>query len=414
MAVRTLVRDLNPRLPREVQTLQAGALANSFGNGLILPFLFIYLHNVRAMSPAVSGLIVGTNSLVSLIAGPAFGPLVDRFGGRRTMTAALAFLAVGFGSYPLVHRPWQGFCAATLAGIGNGGFWPSQSTLIAGLTPPERRHQAFAMQRMMMNLGIGLGAVVAGQIASTEHPVTYTVLFLADAGTFLAYMAVLQLVPQPERASHEARAAAGGFAAVLRHRVFVAVVALNAVFITAGLSQIDVLPGYLKNDAGHSERTISIVFLANTITIVLAQLPVARLQEGRRRMATLASVGAVWGGSWALVPAVGGLGGTAVGAALFCLLGAVFGIGECLHGSVQAPLVSDLADPRLLGRYMAASAFSWSVGFAAGPALGGFGLGVDPAALWEVSAAVCVATGGAALALDRLLPASARWTPGSR
>jgi len=31
-------------------------------------------------------------------------------------------------------------------------------------------------------------------------------------------------------------------------------------------------------------------------------------------------------------------------------------IGECIHGAVLAPLVSDLAEPRLPGGYMALSA----------------------------------------------------------
>ena len=61
---------------------------------------------------------------------------------------------------------------------------------------------------------------------------------------------------------------------------------------------------------------------------------------------------------------------------------AAFGVGECLHGAVQAPLVADLADPRLLGRYMALSALSWQVGFALGPALGGFALAASPSGTW--------------------------------
>ena len=38
-------------------TLQVGGLINAFGNGVILPFLFIYLHNVRgiALGSARSG-----------------------------------------------------------------------------------------------------------------------------------------------------------------------------------------------------------------------------------------------------------------------------------------------------------------------------------------------------------------------
>ena len=61
------IRSLNPRLPRAVQTLQAGGLANSFGNGLAYPFLFIYLHNVRGIDLGTAGLIIATNSAVSLV-----------------------------------------------------------------------------------------------------------------------------------------------------------------------------------------------------------------------------------------------------------------------------------------------------------------------------------------------------------
>ena len=46
-------------------------------------------------------------------------------------------------------------------------FWPSQSTLLAGLTPAARRHAAFAVQRVSRNLGIGLGGLTGGLIATT-------------------------------------------------------------------------------------------------------------------------------------------------------------------------------------------------------------------------------------------------------
>src|SRR5438477_6442563 len=45
-AVRTYMKTLDPRLPRDVYVLQLGGLANAFGNGVVLPFLIIYLHNV--------------------------------------------------------------------------------------------------------------------------------------------------------------------------------------------------------------------------------------------------------------------------------------------------------------------------------------------------------------------------------
>jgi MFS family permease len=405
------VRSLNPGLPRSVQTLQAGALLNAFGNGLAYPFLFIYLHNVRGISLGVTGLIVATNSTVGLLAGPVSGPLVDRFGGRLLLGAALGLMTLGYGSYPLVHHPWQGFAASAVAGTGNAVFWPAQSSLIAGLAPPDRRHSAFAVQRIMMNLGIGLGAMTGGFIATTSEPHTFTLLFLGDALTFLLYAGVLTVVPQPARADPADRRAVGGYAAVLRHRVFLGVIALNFVLIAAGMSLIEVFPAYAKNHAGVTERDIGWIFLVNTLLIVVAQLPVAKLLEGRRRMRSQALVGCVWAGSWVLVAFVGNSFSGAEATALFAVVFGLFGIGECLHGAVQAPLVTDLADHRLIGRYMAASAFSWQVAFSAGPAAAGFLLAFSPTALWLLAAGVLLGSSLAALALERTLPASARRTP---
>jgi MFS family permease len=406
------VRSLNPRLPRSVQALQTGGLFNAFGNGLVLPFTFIYLHNVRGFSLGTAGLVLATNAGVSLVAGPLAGSLVDRIGGKRMLGIALAFLTVGFAAYAFVQDPWHGFLASAIVGIGNGAFWPSQSSLIAGLTPAESRPAAFAMQRVVMNLGIGLGGLAGGLFATTSNSTTFTLLFLGNAATFVAYGAVLAaLVPQPPRARAAAGERPGSYVDVLRHRIFMALMVVNGLFIAAGFAQLEILPAYAKNEAGVSERWIGPIFAINTLVIVLAQLPVARLAEGRRRMPVLAALGVVWAAAWLLVPPSGlWLSGTSA-ALLLALAAAVFAVGECLHGVVQAPLVADLAEPRLLGRYMAVSAFSWQVGFAIGPAVGGFLLDASPTGLWLAAATVCVATGFAALGLERAIPAEYRRTP---
>lgn len=409
--LRAYLRTLNPPLPSSVRTLQAGGLINALGNGLAYPFLFIYLHNVRDIDLATAGLIVGTNAAVGLVAGPVIGSLIDRVGGRITLAGSLWVLALGFGGYAFVESPWQGFLASAIVGIGNGGFWPSQSSLIAGLTPSEQRHQAFAMQRVMMNLGIGLGGLVGGLIATTTNPTSFTVLFLADAATFLVYSVFLTRVPAPRRTRRPEGRDRGGYGEVVRNRVFMGVVALNVVFIGAGMAQLETLPVYAKNEAGVTERGIGVLFFLNTLVIVLAQLPMARLLEGHRRMRTLALLGVVWAAAFLIVPVAGVAVDGWTAASLLALTFAIIAVGECLHGTVQAPLVADLADHSLIGRYMAASAFSWGVGFAVGPAVGGLVLNQWPHALWPAAAAVCLAAGAASLLLERSLPAGARTTP---
>ena len=408
--MRGLLSTYFPPLPRSVLTLQAGGLVNSYGNGFVLPFLLIYLYNVRGIGYAVAGLILATHAVVSIVAGPIFGSQIDRFGGKRMLAVSLAVLTVGYAAYVLVHEPWQGFLVAVISGIGVGGFWPAQSTLIAGLTPHEQRPSAFAMQRVVMNLGFGLGALTAGFIAVADSPETFTALFLVDAASFAVYGAVmLALVPEPARTGHESRGS-GSYRDVLSHRPFVAVVALNALFIFAGYSGFDVLPAYAKNEAGLSETSIGLLFAVNTAVIILAQLPIAGLSRGRRRMPTLALFGLLWAGAWLLVPLAGRAGGQTAFLLLVVVM-AVFAVGMCLHGAVAAPLVADLAQPHVLGRYMAMNALSWQVGFALGPALGGAGLAVSPTGVWLAASALCAGGAVLAMVIEGYLPLGSRRTP---
>ena len=404
------LRSLDPRLPRSVWTMEVGGLANAFGNGLAFPFLFIYLHNVRGFGLDTVGLIVAASALAGIATIPLSGTIVDRFGGRRVLAASLVLLAVGYGLLPLVREPWHALVLMAVGGVGNGAFWPSQSTLLAGLTPPERRHAAYALQRVSRNLGIGLGGLAGGLIATTESASSYTVLFGLDAVTFLVFVAVLTRVPDPPLPRHDGEPA-GRYLEVLRDRVFLGVVGLNALFVAAGYAVFELLPVYAKNEAGVSESAIGAIFFVNTLAIVLGQLPLVKLLEGRRRMRALTLMTLIWAGAWLIVLA-GGLWFEAAAAALVFGVGAiVFGVGECFHGPNQGALVADLAPERVRGRYMAFSTLSWEVGFAIGPAVGGFVLDRSPNALWLLAATVCLVAGLGATLLERRVPVALRLTP---
>jgi MFS family permease len=180
-----------------VWLLQVGGVLNSFGNGVVFPFLAIYLHNVRGFGIATAGIAIAISSATQLVAGIAAGPVIDRLGPRRVLGAGLVIQAVGFGLLPLVSEPWHAYALLAFEGVGSAAFWPSQSTLISRLTPPARLHAAFAQQRVTMNLGVGLGGLTGGLIASVDSPTTFTVLFVLDGLTFLAYVGVLFAIRDP-------------------------------------------------------------------------------------------------------------------------------------------------------------------------------------------------------------------------
>ena len=403
------LRSLDPRLPRDVYVLEAGALVNAFGNGVVLPFLLIYLHNVRGIPFGLAGGAAAVQSAAALASGFLGGTLSDRLGPKRVLLGALAVMTVAFALMPLIRTAWEAFAIYTLWGVGSGSFWPSQSALLAGLTPAGRRAPAYALQRLAMNVGVAIGGVAAGLIASVGHPRTFTVLFAINCVTFVGYMLVLARVRAP--ALHEERLG-GSWRAVLRDRVFMTFTLLNAAFMTAGISlAVEILPAFGKNVAHIDEHEVGIVFALDAIGIVLFQLPVVKLAEGRSRMRGLALMGVLWAASLLAVGAAGAW--TRATAAFAILAGAmlVFALGECLHGAIHAPLSVDLAPPSLVGRYLAASSISRQIGWILGPAAGGFLLQHRPLQLWPLAAGLNLACAAGALALERRLPDQVRRTP---
>jgi len=393
-----------------VWLVELGGVVNAFGNGFVYPFLFIYLHNVRGFALGLSGLIVATNAGVALLAGTSGGAAADRFGPKRALVGSLAALAVAFALFPLVREPWHAFGLAALVGLGNGVFWPSYHTLLATITPEARRHAGFALQRVSMNLGFGVGGALAGLIAATSSPGTFTALFVIDAVTYAAFLGLLVFVP----VGHASEAVPGeptGYRSAVRDRAFLALLGLNVVFVTAGYAQLETLPVFAKNEAHVTERAIGLVFFVNSLVIVLAQLPVTKLVEGRRRMAMLGLMTGFWAAAWLLVFGAGLWLSSLAAGGVIVVAGAVFAIGECLQGPTQQPLIAQLAPDHLRGRYMALSTNSWSIGWIVGPALGAFVLQKEPLALWPAAAGLCLAAGAAGLVLERRLPANVRRTP---
>jgi MFS family permease len=365
---------------------------------------------VRGFGLGTAGLAIAVASAAQLAAGIGAGPIIDRFGPRPTLAVGLILQAVGFGLLPLVRHPWHAFVLLAIEGAGSSGFWPSQSTLVARLTPGARRHAAFAQQRLTMNLGIGLGGLAGGLIAHVSNPRTFTVLFLLDAVTFLGYVGMIALIDDPGVEVDETMAPAS-YGAVFRDRTFLGLWGLNFLFVSAGYSLINLFPQFARDHSHVSEREIGLIFAVNTGVIVLAQLPLSRWIEGKRRMRALALMPALWAIAWLLVDGTGAWLDATPAFIAFAVAAGLLGVGECFHGPAHQALVADIAPAQLRGRYFAVHSLSWGLAGTVGPAAGGFILAAAPFALWPLASAVCVFAVGGALAMERFIPPRLRRIP---
>jgi predicted MFS family arabinose efflux permease len=94
-----------------------------------------------------------------------------------------------------------------MLGVAAGGWLTGQSVLLAALVPQQKRDIAFAQRRVAANLGLGLGGLAGGLIASSTSARTFTALFVLNALTFAVHGV---FVARLRIDRIEARSSAGG------------------------------------------------------------------------------------------------------------------------------------------------------------------------------------------------------------
>jgi MFS family permease len=396
-------------LSRELWLIEAGVFLNMLGYGAVLPFEIIYLHNGRGFSLGVAGLVVGTITGVAVVVSPTAGQLIDRFGARLTAIGAGVALAAGYGGLAFVHTPAEAFAAAACAGAGNGALSPSQTTLLTTLAAPDVRHRVTAVSRVAGNAGIGIGGALGGLVAA--HGLAgFVVLFLVNAVTYLVYVAVLAVVVRENPRREPVR---GGYRLVWQDRAFVHLAVTDVAMIAIGWGVFTwLLPPFAQNDLGLSTTRIGLLLTVNALAVVVAQVPVARLAEGRRRALLMALAGALFCGACLLVEVAEASRATAYAILVTAVI--AVGLGECLHTTALTPLVADLAPAHLRGRYMAVIGLCFWIGLSVAPTGGTALLSVSPTAAFGVAAAVALAAAISMLRLERRLPEATRLTPRPR
>jgi len=394
-------------LSRELWLVVLGIFLNYVGYGAVLPFEVIYLHNGRGFSLGIAGVVIGLVTGVAVLTAPVAGPLIDRFGPRAVAAGAGVALAAGYVGLALAHSPVQAFVAAAIAGAGNGALNPSQSTLVATLAPRQLRHRATAVSRVAANVGAGIGAGIGGLVAAYGLA-GFVALFLANGFTYLIYVGLLLAIVHG--GALPAPITGGGYGFVARDRAFVRLIVTNVAMIAVGWGVFTwLVPPYAKNDLDISAQLIGLLLLANAATVAVAQVPIAKLAEGRRRAMMMAQAAWMLVGACLLVL----LAGARTGMAYLALFAAAIlvGVAECFHTTVLMPLVADLAPADLRGRYMASAGLSWWIGLAIAPVFGAPLLSVSPTAVFLTAAVVALLAGISALILENRLPRASRLTP---
>jgi MFS family permease len=395
-------------LPREGRLLLSVVVLEFVGTGLVLPFSVVYLNEVRGFRLSDVGLLLALPPLVGfLVVGPG-GRAIDALGARRILAASLCLLVAGNTVLALASSLWLAGLGLVLNGVAFGVSWPASQSFIATVVPPELRQRYFGVNFTLLNLGIGIGGILGGLLVDVDRLVTFQVLYLVDAASYLPAL-FLVLVPRRHVAGrpvhdHDDPPEQVGYLAVLRRPAVASLMLLGFASSFVGYSQLNTgMPAFARAVGEVSTQGLGLAFAANTLVIVVLQLVVLQRIEGYRRTRVIAVMSVVWAASWVLLGATGLVAGTVGATLLVAGCASVFAFGETLLQPTIPALVNDLAPDHLRGRYNALSSAAFQLAAIIAPPIAGFLVGH---ALGEVYIGVlvvgCLLVG--AIAVLRLEP----------
>ena len=398
---------LVPRLPRPAWIVLGGDFLSAVGNGMTMPFFIVYLHSVRGIDLTVTGFALATVALASFAGNVIGGSLSDRVGPRGALIAGLCCGTAGAGWFAFVQTVPTALGAAATIGLGASISWPALDSLLASVVSESQRSSVFAMRHATLNLGFGVGALIASAIVVLGSTRSFQVLYLVDAATFLAFVPLLVCLRGVGNRVVSDDPVGGGYREVLRDRTFLAVWGLAALFVTVGYAQYEAaLPPYATGAGGLSAHALGFVFAANTFSVAFLQLIVLRLVGGHRRTTALAAAAVALGCAWSIAIVAAHLGGGSSAVVGFACSMAVLALSETLVSPTLGPIVNDLAPDRLRGRYNGTFVLAYTTGFMVGPSLAGGGLRIgDGTPYFVFLVGASVASVAAALALRKRLPA---------
>ncbi|MGO9725796.1 MAG: MFS transporter [Streptosporangiaceae bacterium] len=234
----------------------AGNAVAMTGNGLVIAFTLIYLHQARGIALPVVGVLLAASAAAGLLVVTVSGVLLDRLGARPVLTGIMLGQAAGQVLLAWAHDAASALPALLLYGATWAPMLPALATVIGGLTPdPAAQQRVFAINFTVQNAALAVGTLLGAAVANVHHPGSFHALFLVNAVSCLIFAAVLRLLPtlHTAPARKEQRA---GYRDVLAHLGLRLVLVASLILAFTGYPAFDSgLPAYASVEAHVSARS---------------------------------------------------------------------------------------------------------------------------------------------------------------
>jgi MFS family permease len=363
---------LKEPLPRVLYLILVLMFFTVFGFAIVMPYVAIYLNTDRKVAMNQIALIFLIIAVVRMVGNLLGGESADRFGRKISIVIPLIARIIIFslvGWLTLIEAPIFWIVTSIILAMVTGSFiQPSLRSIITDIVPPDRRVEAFGLNRIAVNLGwaggtgIGTIFIVFG----------FSYLFFVSAGICLILLGILFFIPEtrPEEAViNIKRFKFRELVTVLRDTRFAMFCAVTLISFLA-LGQMTVtFAMFGTTHIGVEESSIMFLFFINGMMVVFLQWPISMGIKKMNPYVPLA-IGTVLFGIGYFIT------GFAMGWWGMLIAIVVVTIGEMLASPTVPTVVSSLAPRDKIGRYMGMSGLSETTGRSLGSVVGPLILGM--------------------------------------
>jgi MFS family permease len=344
-----------------------GTFISRAGFFMSIPFLGIYLHEMKGYDHATTGAILAVSFFVSTFSSFFGGAWSDRIGRYPVLILSMFIWSCVFIGFAVAQDIWHFFILNALSGLCRSIFEPTARALLADVTPQEKRIDVFNARYFAINLGGAIGPLVGLSLDSSETPKT----FFLTAVIYFIYGIVIYIwklrFPESNNVSQSSEIVTlkKTISVVRKDRVF-RYFLIGNIFVSGAYAHLDTT---LSQYLGNEKVTIySTLFITNAISILILQYPIIKIMKKHSPLSSLKL------GSFLF--AVGILGfGFSSSTMLLIFSVILFTAGEILCFIVGDVLISDIAPKNLRGAYFGASGLQF-IGQSAGAWVGGILLGI--------------------------------------
>ena len=387
-------------------------IVDAVGSGMFMPFALLYFVRVQHLGVASVGGTLTVVNLALIGSSAALGRLVQSVGHLRSLILGNAVRTVLFAGYALTLPAPLAVGALALSAVLDKAVWVSLGATIARLARGPASRRAFGTVGWARNVGLCLGSLAGGVLASSHSTAGLRLIALINAASFAVTTAVLvrlrgQTGPEaeaPARTSAATGTATAGARQVLRLPGFALLTAAKTCFATCATVVSTFIGLYLVDDARLYGWTAGAVLAVNGALVVLFQQSSVKRTADRAAPRMLSLGGALYAASGLGFALVSPLRDTVLPAVAVCVAlvsMTVYTLGEIVIAPTSDGYAAELAAPGMEASCMAVYQASWSIASVIVPVAGAWLLLTSAPALWITFTAVALLGAVLSAMLDR-------------